>query len=211
MLRLYYADPPEDLSTVSREAFSDYRRERLASLRNPEGRRLSTAAELLLIHAVQAAEPGCTLPLRLRTNAYGKPMLTDGDLHISLSHTADFVVCAVGDRELGVDAEKPRAYREALVRRFFCPEEQAFLRSSPDPDEDFTLLWTLKESYLKALGCGLNRPLDSFCVCMEPEPRLVGDTDTGFWHTKLKDTYISLCVPGVPRPVPERVEEIRLF
>ncbi len=210
MLRLYYAVPTGDSGAASSKSFSAYRKNRLFSQRRPEDRTLSMAAELLLIHAVKSLKPDCSLPLRLQTNAFGKPMLENDGLHFSLSHTTGFVVCAIGDRELGVDVEKTRTYREALVRRFFCPEEQAFLGRSADSDEDFTVLWTLKESYLKALGCGLNRPLNSFCVCLEPRPHLKDDSETGFWYARLKEAHVSLCVPGDPCPSPELVEELVL-
>ena len=211
MLRLFYALPPENPDAFSDECFSEYRRERLASLRAEKRRGQSVAAELLLIHAVRSVDASCELPLKLMTDPQGKPAIAGNALYFSLSHTEGFCVCAVGDRELGVDTERKRPYREALVRRFFHEEERRLLLRADDPAECFTLLWTLKESYLKALGCGLTRPLDSLCLYLEPHIGLAGDPSVGFWHGKLDGFHVSLCVPGCPEPIPEIVEEVKLL
>ena len=211
MLRLFYAVPPEDPVAYSPALFSEYRKARLASLRPMESRRQSIAAELLLIHALHSVDPDFALPPRLVTGEKGKPRLAENGLFFSLSHTEGLAVCAICDRDLGVDAERNRPYREALAQRFLHEEEQRALRSASDPADCFTLLWTLKESYLKALGCGLTRPLRSFCVLLEPKPHLANEPDVGFWHEVLNGIHVSLCVPGCSTPEPETLEEIKLL
>ena len=41
----------------------------------------------------------------LKYGEYGKPYLASGDLFFNLSHCGDMVVCAVCDREVGVDIQ----------------------------------------------------------------------------------------------------------
>lgn len=79
----------------------------------------------------------------------GKP-LTSLPLHFNCSHSGDFVVCAVGERELGVDLEQIRPVRPRLERALTAAERQ-WLASLPQPerDEGFFRLWTLKESWIK--------------------------------------------------------------
>lgn len=82
----------------------------------------------------------------------GKP-LTSLPLHFNCSHSGGFVVCAVGERELGVDLERIRPVRSRLERALTASERQ-WLASLPPPerDEGFFRLWTLKESWIKCRG-----------------------------------------------------------
>ena len=211
MLRLYYAEPVAALDDVSQELFSDYRKERLANLRPSERRRQSVAAELLLMHAIRSLDPGCPLPLKLWADENRKPRFVDGGTQFSLSHTKGLVACAVSDRAVGVDVEHERPCHEALARRFFTREEQRFLQASSAPDRDFTMLWTLKESYVKALGLGLRQPLNSFSVCIGERIVVREDDSVGFWHTCLGSQHIAICVPGCPKLVPDTIENIKLL
>lgn len=98
----------------------------------------------------------------------GKPRI-DGlaDFHFNLSHSGRRVVIAWGESPVGVDVQKMcmDAGKEALARRFFTPEEQDYVFGQPDWIQDrFYRVWTGKESYLKYLGTGLRKSLDSFSV-----------------------------------------------
>ena len=59
---------------------------------------------------------------------------------------------------VGVDIQQHRAVdTEALVQRYFTPEERAWWESvSDNREEAFFRLWTAKESLLKAEGVGLS-------------------------------------------------------
>jgi 4'-phosphopantetheinyl transferase len=118
---------------------------------------------------------------------HGKPALGGahaGALAFNLSHSGEWALVAVADGgELGVDIEavRPMTDRHEIALRFFAPAEAALLRSLPEPEQDpaFFRCWTRKEAYLKALGDGLARPLDSFEVAFaagdEPRLRVVAD------------------------------------
>ena len=43
-----------------------------------------------------------------------------------------------------------------MASKIFSSDENRFLSGKMDKDFYFTLLWTLKESYLKAVGCGIS-------------------------------------------------------
>lgn len=76
---------------------------------------------------------------------------------LSLSHSGDLVVCAVGERPLGVDAELIRPARMAAARRCFSPGEQALLAAAAPEERDrcFWRIWTGKEALVKRSGQGL--------------------------------------------------------
>lgn len=92
--------------------------------------------------------------------SHGKPYLeSHPHIKINLSHCKGMAVCAAGDVTLGVDCEGIRKLREGVVRRVCTPAETDMLRESQSPDLTFTRLWTLKESFVKAVGRGVSYPM----------------------------------------------------
>ena len=71
-----------------------------------------------------------------------------------------------GLERLGVDVERSgRRTDPELARRFFSRPEYEFLTAHADPEvrrELFLRIWTLKESFIKAIGTGLQTPLADF-------------------------------------------------
>ncbi|MFF3099848.1 4'-phosphopantetheinyl transferase family protein [Viridibacillus arvi] len=99
-------------------------------------------------------------------NTYGKPFLCGyPSFHYNISHSGEYVVCAVHDEEVGVDIEKVRPLDLQLAMGLFTEEEyRDLLNAKEDGIHAFYDIWTLKESYIKAIGKGLSCPLNSFNV-----------------------------------------------
>ncbi len=103
--------------------------------------------------------------LQITADAFGKPQLrSDARLCFNLSHSGDYAVCAVSHAECGVDAEMIRTVRRGFATHYFHPFEAAFLDALPPEQYDAYLcrIWTLKEAYVKYLGCGLRRDISAF-------------------------------------------------
>ena len=105
--------------------------------------------------------------------SHGKPALTDSDLHFNVSHCDDLAVYAFSwGHEIGVDVEAVRWFVDAgdIAARFFSRRENvAYAALDPlDKPLGFFNCWTRKEAFIKALGDGLNHPLDSFDVSLAP-------------------------------------------
>jgi 4'-phosphopantetheinyl transferase len=68
-----------------------------------------------------------------------------------------------------------------IARRYFAPPEARSLEvmSPVDRERRFVELWTLKESYIKAIGSGLAAPLERFAVDLSgtPRPRFWAEDD----------------------------------
>ena len=115
--------------------------------------------------------------IELVYGARGKPALgpsfAASGLHFNVSHCDDLAVYAFSwGREIGVDVESVRWFPDAddVAARFFSPRENetyAALDSLARPLGFFNC-WTRKEAFIKALGDGLNHPLDSFDVSLAP-------------------------------------------
>ncbi len=101
---------------------------------------------------------------------HGKPVVQspwEGYGAFNLSHSSGLVICAVAaGGQVGADVESLDRTTTGipLARRFFSRQEVDFLCRAPEHQwqELFLQIWTLKESYIKAIGHGLSMPLDRF-------------------------------------------------
>ena len=104
---------------------------------------------MLAAHGFQAHQ--------VAVDARGKPYC-DG-VFFSLSHAGDLALCAVSDGPVGCDIERVNNAPLEIAPRVFRPDERAYLRAAQDGGEAqrrFFTLWTLKESYMKMTGEGLD-------------------------------------------------------
>lgn len=134
------------------------------------------------------------------TNPWGKPQLEGREnLHLSLSHSGHWAVCALSDHPVGIDVEAPRC-TPAVARRFFRPDEL----TSEDP-VFLTRLWTAKEAFVKALGRGLTIPLDSFAVRLTEHNADLQQTQSPLPYRlheyRLEEDLLCLCATD-DRPTP---------
>ena len=155
-------------------------------------------------------------------DAFGRPLVIDSyppcaAVVFNLSHTRELILLGVTrDPALGVDVEAIAASCAGLplAERYFSRAEIAGLRVlSPERQvRRFFDLWTLKESYIKALGRGLSIPLRDFefdielnRVTLRAEPRV--DREPQRWHFSLfqprADHIAAVCTQ---RPVGPRAE-----
>ena len=117
--------------------------------------------------------------------SHGKPFVgsirIDGanyerPVFFSLSHSADMLICAVADTNVGADCQyhsldQKRA--EPIAERFYSAEEREYLANF-DNDRDFLNafyhIWTRKEAYIKYTGKGLSEGLSSFSTIQNNAP-----------------------------------------
>jgi len=82
--------------------------------------------------------------------------------HFNISHSGDFVVCALANAQIGIDIEmiSPTVDYLSIAHAHFSENEASWVASKPvGINERFIALWTIKEAYLKALGIGLAIPI----------------------------------------------------
>jgi 4'-phosphopantetheinyl transferase len=99
---------------------------------------------------------------------FGKPKIEPScGLHFNLSNTPCLTACLVSRcGEVGVDIEPWSRAKDIaeIAHTVFSPSELDELHALPPRLQDNRVLslWTLKESYVKARGTGLNFPLKKF-------------------------------------------------
>ena len=110
--------------------------------------------------------------IRFGLHDHGKPYVTEpapARLPFNIAHTDGLVMCGIGSdvHELvGIDVERiHRRTDPELANRYFSQPEIEFLQSRASESERrmlFLRIWTLKESFIKAIGTGLQTPLADF-------------------------------------------------
>lgn len=135
----------------------NYRIDKIKKQKDLLSRKQSLGAGYLINHILKLHNIN---PCDIRINEFGKPYV-DG-LYFNVSHSYEYVICAVGNVNLGCDIEQNRSCNIKLADRFFNPKEIEYLNKSNNKNLDFIRIWTAKESYVKMIGKGLNIPLKSF-------------------------------------------------
>lgn len=149
-----------DLSAVSprEHTLSPQRAQRAALLHSPQERHRFAAAEALTCRLLTRFFGICD-PEILGGPGQKPQILGQSGVSFSRSYCADSLVIAAEDAPcIGVDCEMLRPVDERVMKYFFTPREQDFVRSCPDPRLGFALIWTRKEAYIKCTGDGLCFP-----------------------------------------------------
>ena len=172
------------------------RRAKVENLIRREDKNASLAAGIILPLALRAR--GYAGDIRVEAEAGGKPrLIVPQGVHFNLSHSGKYTVLALSDTEVGVDVQQKRAVDLRVARRYFSPEEWAHISAAEDKEGLFYRYWTAKESYLKALGTGLARPLNSFTVRFGGGAEIDDPHESGEWSVReycgLKGYALAVC------------------
>lgn len=100
--------------------------------------------------------------IQFGAGTHGKPYLKEfPHIHYNISHTDGMAVCGFSDREIGVDVERIRDYKDNVVRKVMSGPERDGMKELYEKEraEYFFRIWTLKESYGKAIGTGIIIPM----------------------------------------------------
>lgn len=129
---------------------------RLAGLAAPHRRAQFIAGRLLARHLIAEVRGGTLSDWSVEGSEGRAPIVAGhGDLCLSIAHSGDAVVCALGNVPLGVDIEVcTDRSRGSLLEAITKPEELAGLCGIADNTLP-QLVWTLKEAWIKCSGVEL--------------------------------------------------------
>lgn len=168
---------------------SKFRQEKTLSKKQEKDRYLSLISGELLDLGLK--EYGLNeIDMDYNISSHGKAQfLNYPDIKFNISHSGDFAVCVFSDSEIGVDIEKIDRSRdiERFMKRYYSENEYKFVINSKDAYAAFFMIWTRKESYLKAKGTGITVRLKDIEV--------LADKKDGFYFNSFiyEDMYITVC------------------
>jgi 4'-phosphopantetheinyl transferase len=135
--------------------------------------RLRSLASTMLARAMLSVRLGIEgSGISFATDASGKRRVKHGrDVHFNTAHSGEWVLCAVDDLPVGIDVERVVERDLSLAKGLFSEDEWQKFRRKREKDKlsSFYSLWTLKESYVKAVGVGVSLPFDSFTLPVPPD------------------------------------------
>jgi len=138
------------------------RREAVYAIRDPYTAMTSLFSRLLTRRVLTKRLNRDFPDIQISYTQYGKPYLPDvPSFHFNSAHSGDWVVCVTDTTPAGIDIEKIDARSVFNGTDIFSCEEKKIYDSLENSEKLFFFfdIWTRKESYLKALGTGLNIPL----------------------------------------------------
>ena len=196
------------------QTVSEERQQKIDRLRFPKDKRLSLAAEVLLRKALLL---NGISEFTMEVDQNGKPYLAEcGSIKFNLSHSEERVMCALSVKEVGCDLEWMKEPNYKMTEYFLAKEEITILndiKTDEEKKEMFYRFWTLKESFMKAVGLGVRIPLKEFWFSFEGDSTIVHQNiDRKTYYLKefdFKDGYryalCSLC------PEIDEIVELSLF
>ncbi|MEJ7931702.1 4'-phosphopantetheinyl transferase superfamily protein [Ramlibacter sp. AN1015] len=156
-------------------------RARADRFRASSDRMAFVAAHAAMRHILAEASGHPPRTLAFVPGPAGKPRLANahlGNLHFSLSHSADHALVVVcPGRLVGVDLEALPARQLVAddMEAVFSAAELAAIRALPPEAQALAILrcWVRKEALLKAVGCGLEDDVRRVTVSVSAEARLL--------------------------------------
>jgi 4'-phosphopantetheinyl transferase len=135
-------------------------------------------SQLLIRYSIEILTNRDWADICIDRTSNGKPFYANKEnkIDFNISHSSDYVaICAIksvdANYQIGLDLMKiddddPKQYEQSkrIMRKVFTQKEREFVESKlsiKEKVEAFYRLWTLKESYLKAIGTGIRVELSS--------------------------------------------------
>lgn len=146
------------------------RQKKVSELKNEKEKNRSIFAGLLLRYAFLKAGY-CEQEwqnVRIERGEHGKPYIKEySEFHYSLSHSGEWVICAVDKESVGADIQEIKPCTFRLAKRFYSKEESSRLIAMQEGDKDkaigmFYDMWSAKESVAKLTGIGIGAGIDKF-------------------------------------------------
>lgn len=155
------------------------RAKKVQAMKHHKERLRSIHAGLLLRHAFlsQGYSVQQWQEIAVVKGCHGKPYFADfATFFYSLSHSGEWVLCAVDNKEIGADIQEAGTPKLAVAKRFYAGEEyQRLLQYASDLDRqtaELYRIWTAKESCVKLTGRGIGTGISRYV------------TDSTYMHIK---------------------------
>ena len=145
------------------------RRKKVIRYRMPDDRKRSLGAGIIV---KKILDENGVAESSLKYSENGKPVVDS--LFFNISHAGDYVVGVLSDCEVGCDIEKIVPAPLEIAERYFSLTESEYIKTKCDKKRAFFTLWTLKESYMKMTGQGMNLSLDAFEIIQTPDGFALG-------------------------------------
>ena len=192
MIKLAYCNVENLNLNKAYKLVSKDRQSKILSYKFDRDKKLSAGVYLLLKKLLN--EESIFNPI-FKVGEYGKAYISNyEDIYFNLSHSNDYVLCGISDKDIGVDIEYvDNSIDLDIAKNYFFNDEYFNILNSKVPYDEFFNYWVLKESYMKYTGLGFHLKLDSFSINIDDEIKLNGDNNTVKFSLFDIDNYKVAC------------------
>lgn len=138
---------------------SEERINKIEKLRRADDKIRSLYSELLARYALKKEFNLAAEDIKFTMNRFYKPLLVGYEnVHFNLSHSGNWIVCAVSDSPIGIDVEKLETGDNRFIEEILHRKEIEYIKQFEDNEKNtkYYTFWCLKEAYGKYMGVGLN-------------------------------------------------------
>ncbi len=149
-------DVPSSEYDVFYNYLSEDRKQEIDRLHFDKDKKLSVYGEMLAKKMISQKLDIEIKDIHFLKDQNGKPYAENIDIEFNISHSGDYVVCAISNTPIGIDIEQIRDIKDSLIR-YVCQENelQYVYEISQETQKHFFEIWTSKEAYVKCIGTGM--------------------------------------------------------
>lgn len=183
------------------EGLSDERKKAVDQYKKWNDRRRSLLAGVMLEKSVKEILSASFPQIAYKEN--GKPYFPDYAIGFNLSHSGDYVMCAIADEEIGCDIQALRPLRVDFVKKYYTDSEKEYLQrkqaggqypTTADYEKDVLRIFSAKESYMKYTGLGFRLDFRDIEVDLEQGLiRSLGKCAKLIEISIVPDGYVGMC------------------
>ena len=128
-LKLIYDNINNHSSEEYKKFFTTIKKEKQYKITNilkDDDKKRSILGEILLINLLNEINIDYN-SITIIKNKYGKPFIKDMNLFFNISHSKDFVVCAISKNEIGIDIVQVSESKESVINQFATYKEKQYI------------------------------------------------------------------------------------
>ena len=152
------------------------KKSRIEKYKNNDDKKRSIAGEMLA--RIMLAEMCSINPKDIvyKLHENGKPYADNAKAEFNISHSGDYVICAVNDSPVGADIEQIRDLA-VYPDKFFTDNEKDYIFNTNDDENEtnkrFFKIWTFKEAIINLHGDALSNINDYDCSDYKGNKRVI--------------------------------------
>ena len=133
------------------------KKDRISKYKQKEKFASSVIGEIILSELLKENYNINYCDVTIAINNYGKPFIKEYPIFHNISHSHNYVITAISNKEIGIDIEKIRTTSLNCIKYFATYKEQLYILSSNENLEKRIFeIYSLKEAYFKMKGTNLD-------------------------------------------------------
>jgi len=205
MIHLYYTKTGGRFEPKIFNSFLDQlppgMQKQVLRFRKWEDRQRGMLGKMLLIKGLESLGHNSSLLNDIKFTSFQKPYF-DKPIHFNISHSGEYIICAISKtNKVGIDIEEIKDIPLIDFDNEFSKKELEEIYNAKNPLQLFYTYWTQKEAFLKAIGSGLNVPLNTVAI---HDNKIIWNKDVWFIkEIKIDTNYISYLSTDAISPIIE--------